>query len=86
MIYLGCNANETQTGNKTMTKIQKQLKTLAANKNRKIAQAMLGKIRKEIQSWSVSIDAKRSAYRQVLRVSGHTDQQHIEILADAYIR
>jgi hypothetical protein len=69
-----------------MTKIQKQLKALAANKNSKIAQAMIGKIRSEIQSWSVSIDAKRSAYRQVLRVSGQTDEQHIEILADAYIR
>lgn len=69
-----------------MTKIQKQLKTLAANKSRKIAQAMLGKIRKEIQGWSISIDAKRSAYRQALRVSGQTDQQHIETLADAYIQ
>ena len=69
-----------------MTKIQKQLKALAANKNRKIAQAMIGKIRKEIQSWSISIDAKRSAYRQALRVLGHTDEQHISILADAFIR
>ena len=69
-----------------MTKIQKQLKTLAANKNRKIAQALLGKIRKEVEGWSVSTDAKRSAYRQALRVSGQTDQQHIEILADAYIQ
>lgn len=69
-----------------MTKIQKQLKTLAANKNRKIAQALLGKIRKEIQGWSVSVDAKRSAYRQVLRVYGHTDEKHIEILANAYIQ
>ena len=68
------------------TKIQKQLKTLAVNKNRKIATALLGKIRKEIQSWNLSTEAKRSAYRQALRVSGQTDQQHIEILADAYIR
>ncbi len=69
-----------------MTKIQKQLKTLAANKNRKIVKALLGKIRKEIQGWSVSVDAKRSAYRQALRVSGHTDQEHIKVLADAFIR
>jgi arginine repressor len=69
-----------------MTKIQKQLKTLAANKGTKIAQATLGKIRKEIQNWSLSVDAKRSAYRQALRVSGQTNQQHIELLADACIR
>ena len=69
-----------------MTKIQKQLKALAANKENKIAQALLGKIRSEINGWSVSIEAKRSAYRQALRVSGYTDQQHIEILANGYIR
>ena len=75
-----------QPRDETMTRIQKQLKTLAANKNNKIAQALLGKIRNEIQGWSVSIEAKRSAYRQALRVSGQTDQEHIEILADAFIR
>jgi|LakMenEpi03Aug12_release.lakeMendotaPanAssembly.Ray.scaffolds.fasta_scaffold1546354_1 hypothetical protein len=69
-----------------MTKIQKQLKALAANKENKIAQALLGKIRSEIKGWNVSIEAKRSAYRQALRVSGQTDQEHIEILANGYIR
>ena len=69
-----------------MTKIQKQLKALKANKSRKLTQAILGKVRKEIKAWDLSIEAKRSAYRQALRVSGQTGQQHIEILADAYIQ
>ena len=69
-----------------MTKVQKLLKTLAANKNGKIAQATLGKIRNEIQGWGLTVDAKRSAYRQALRVSGQTNQSHIELLAESYIR
>lgn len=69
-----------------MTTIQKHLKTLAANKNGKISQAILGKIRNEIASWSVSLELKRSAYRHALRVMGHTDEQHIGVLADAFIR
>lgn len=69
-----------------MTKIQKLLKSLAANKNNKVSQAILGKIRSEIQGWAVTVELKRSAYRQALRVFGHTDESHIDILANAYIR
>ena len=69
-----------------MTKIQKQLKTLAANKNRKVTQMLVGKIQKEIQSWSMSVELKRAAYRQVLRVSGLTNEEIIATYADAYIR
>lgn len=76
----------TQTRSRLVTRIQRQLKVLSANKNTKISQALLGKIRKEIQSWDLTIEAKRSAYRQALRVAGYTDQAHIETLADAYIQ
>lgn len=77
------HSNDNEMGSQ-MTKIQKQLKALERHKNRKISQAMLGKVRREIQEWRLSVDAKRSAYRQALRVAGHTDEQHIQHLADGY--
>jgi hypothetical protein len=73
-------------GNTNMTKMSKLLKQLSANKNKKIGQAILGKIRKEIQSWSLSLDLKRSAYRTALRVNGHTDDYLINLYANEFIR
>lgn len=68
-----------------MTKIQKIAKRVKKNKNRKVKQMLLGQARREISQLSLSIELKRSAYRQILRLSGHESESHIELLANEEI-
>jgi cytochrome c-type biogenesis protein CcmH/NrfG len=64
-----------------MTKLMRQLK----NANGKMVQVVMGRIRKELERASMSIELKRSAYRHALRLSGHTNDDIIAALADAEV-
>ena len=64
-----------------MTRIQKIAKRVKENKSRKVKQMLLGQARREISQLSLSVEGKRSVYRQILRFSGHESESHVELLA-----
>jgi len=71
-----------------MTKIQKLIGVLKTSKSRSVTQMTRGKAQKEIQGWNLSVESKRSAYREVLRASGYdaTMEAHVHLLAESAIK
>jgi hypothetical protein len=73
--------------NRKQTRIVSLMRRMRQPNNRKVIRLLLGQACKEINSWHMSLELKRSAYRHVLRVAGYVDmEEHVNTLAESFIR